>query len=503
MEKGHVMKTQSLTCALAGLVAAAILGRVPGTALAGAEEVDSRIRGVENGLCAQYEVEGYDEFQGTYNIYERMEHYNVPGVSIAVINEGRIEWARGYGELEEGTGRKVDTGTLFQVASIGKPVTAVGTLRLVERGVLDLDRNVNDYLVSWKLPENELTAGTHVTLEMLLSHTAGTTVHGFPGYADGSDLPTLVQILDGEPPCNTPAVRVDIAPGTQWRYSGGGFIIVQQVFEDVLGEPFAESMSRLVFEPAGMTRTFYYSRLPRELEENAAFAYLADGSPVEGDYHLYPEYGAGAGLWSTPSDLARFAIEIQESYSGEAGSLLEKNTARDMLTWRIGSFGLGFAVSSEHGEVAFSHSGGNRGYRNFLVAYARTGKGAAIMTSSDAGIDLYGEIVRAIAVVYDWPDYKPEKVTPARLTAGELGALAGEYELPGIGPLPLWIQDGHLYAPDPRLDGASVLLIPTSRTRFMSPSSGWVLDFLVDDRGEVTGLRVSGEGIVLSGTRVR
>jgi CubicO group peptidase (beta-lactamase class C family) len=280
-------------------------------------------------------------------------------------------------------------------------------------------------------------------------------------------------------------------------------MVVQQVFEDVLGKPFAEAMQELVFEPAGMTRTFYYPRLPLDLEENAAFAYLADGSPVEGDYHLYPEFGAGAGLWSTPSDLARFAIQIQRSYTGKPGSLLEKKTARDMLTWRIGSFGLGFAVASQSGEVVFHHSGGNRGYRTFLVAYARTGKGAAIMTSSDAGNDLYNEIVRAIAVTYDWPDYRPEIVTPAALTAEQLETVAGTYDLPGIGTVPLWIEGGHLYAPDPQLEGASVLLIPESPTRFLSPSDGWILDFVFDGSGQVTGLNISAEGMVIPGTRVR
>lgn len=485
------------------LAVAAFTLSLTGAASAYPAEVEERIERVENGLCMQFAVEGYDEFQMTHNIYERMKHHNVPGVSIAVINDGRIEWAKGYGQADAGAGRNVDTETLFQVASIGKPITAAGVLRLVEHNVFELDRDVNQYLSSWTLPENEFTADVDVTLEMLLSHTAGTTVHGFPGYPEGSALPTLRQILDGEPPCNTPAIRVDTVPARQWRYSGGGFIIVQQTFEDVLGRPFADIMHELVFEPAGMERTFYFPRLPGHLEGNAAYAYLADGSPVEGDYHLYPEYGAGAGLWSTPSDLVRFAIAIQNSYAGKPGSLLEKKTARDMLVWRSGGFGLGFAVASGSGEVTFSHSGGNRGYRNFLVAYARTGKGAAIMTNSDVGNDLYNEIIRAIAVAYDWPDYRPEKKTLAVLAPEELQALAGNYEIPGIGTLPLWIEDGHLFAPDPQLEGASVLLLPESPVKFFSPTDGWVLDFTVDESEEVTGFSVSAGGMVLTGTRVR
>jgi CubicO group peptidase (beta-lactamase class C family) len=483
-----------------------LVASTAGAAWAGAAdpaEVDERIRRVENGLSMQYVVEGYDESASTYNIYERMEHYSVPGVSIAVINNGRIEWAKGYGLADVAAGRGVDTETLFQVASIGKPVTTAGALRLVEQGMLVLDRDVNVYLSSWKLPGNEFTQDVPVTLELLLSHTGGTTVHGFPGYPDGSDLPTLKQILDGLPPSNTPAVRVDIVPGTEWRYSGGGFLIVQQMMEDLLGRPFEDAMSDLVFEPAGMQRTFYFPRLPAHLEENAAYGYLGDGSPVEGDYHLYPEYGAGAGLWSTPSDLARFAIEIQNSYAGRPGSLLEAETARDMMASRKGSYGLGFAVASESGEVVFSHSGGNAGYRNQLIAYARTGKGAVIMTNSDAGREVYHEIVRAIAAAYAWPDYASVRRVAADLSPDQLNALAGQYDFPGLGPVPLWIENGHLYGADPLRDGAKVLLLPESPTEFFAPVAGWEMFFEVDEAGAATAVSALIEGMELRGTRIR
>ena len=484
------------------LAAMCIISAAVGRAADYPEEVEQRIAAVESGLCMQCLVEGYEEFGRTYDIYERMEHYNVKGLSIAVINGGVIEWARGYGEADAGTGRAVDTGTLFQVASIGKPVTAAAALRLVDQGTLALDTNINEYLTSWNIPENEYTRSADVTLELLLSHTAGVTVHGFPGYKRGSDLPDLRQILEGEPPCNTDEIRVNVAPGTEWRYSGGGFMIVQQAFEDVMGEPFAESMRQLVFEPAGMTRTLYRAELGKDQEANAAFAYAADGSPVEGGYHLYPEYGAGAGLWSTPSDLARFAIQIQNSYAGKPGSLLEKRTARDMLTWRMGSYGLGFSVASESGEVVFSHSGGNAGYRNQLIGYARTGKGAVIMTNSDAGRDIYSEIVRAIAVAYNWPDYRPVKRVTVSLTPDQLNALAGQYDFPGFGPVPLWVENGNLYAPDPLREGARVLLLPESPMEFFAPAAGWDMRFDVDEDGEVTAVNALIEGRQLRGTRM-
>lgn len=479
-----------------------ILGKA-GPVAGSSDEVDRRVRSVEDGLRMPFIVEGYEEYGVMYNIYERMKYHRVPGVSISVINGGSVEWAKGYGELEVGTNRAVDTETLFQVASIGKPITATGVLRLAERGVLDLGKNVNTYLTSWEIPENELMDGVDVTLEMLLSHTGGVTVHGFPGYPRGASLPTLMQILEGLPPCNTEAVRVDIEPGTQWRYSGGGFVIVQKILEDLLGRSFQESMRQLVFEPTGMHRTFYFPSLPEALEENAARAHLADGSPVAGGYHIYPEFGAGAGLWSTPSDLACFVVGIQDSYMGRPGSLLGRDTAVDMLTPRIGPHGLGFMVTSKGGEVALSHAGGNLGYRNLLFAYAETGKGALIMTNSDAGGNICSEILRAIAVAYDWPDYQPEKKVPISLPRERLEVLAGHYDIPGSGPVPLMLDDGNLYVPDRRIEGGRILFLPESPTSFFSPSSGWLLDFVLDESGGVTGVDVQLDGMKLTGKRLR
>jgi CubicO group peptidase (beta-lactamase class C family) len=211
----------------------------------------------------------------TFSIAARMEHYKVPGVSVAVIHDGKIEWAKGYGAREVGGTDSVTASTRFQAASISKPVAATAALRLVEEGRLELDANVNDALKSWRVPDNEFTAKQPVTLREILSHTAGLTVHGFPGYAVGEKVPSTVDVLDGKG--NTDAVRVDTVPGAMWRYSGGGYTVAQLLVHDVTGEPFVAAMQRLVLDPLGMKQSTYEQPLPERLADSAAVAYRSSG----------------------------------------------------------------------------------------------------------------------------------------------------------------------------------------------------------------------------------
>ena len=363
--------------------------------------VDARITRVENGLLPANVAPG-TPLQGM-RLGERMAALKVPGVGIAVINHGAIEWARGYGMADVATGRPVTTHTRFQAGSISKPVTAMAALTLVQSGTLSLDRNVNDYLTSWKLPDNDFTAARKVSLRALLSHTAGIGVHGYQGYAAGSALPDLLAVLDGAPPANSAAVRVEALPGSAWQYSGGGYEIVQQMLADTTHQHLAQFAQHAVLDKIGMRESRFV--LPAELETSAAHAYLADGSPVPGGWHRYPETAA-AGLWTTPSDVALFAIEIQRTLAGKSNKVLSQALTREMLTPGIEPFGLGLFLG-EAGELrpSFRHSGGNQGFRNMMFAYDATGQGAVVMTNSDNGGALVEEILRAIAREYGWTNY--------------------------------------------------------------------------------------------------
>jgi CubicO group peptidase (beta-lactamase class C family) len=236
------------------------------------------------------------------HLLDRMAHYRVPGVSIAVINDNRIEWAKGYGVLEAGTDAPVTPDTLFQTGSIGKPVVAAAALHLVEQGLIDLDADVNDYLVSWQVPENEFTAQEKVTLRRLLSHSAGMPHHDVRGYAVGEAVPTLLQILDGAPPANSPPIRVSHVPGTQALYSNAGYIVVRPLLEDVTGQRFPQIVRDAVLEPCGMNDSTLESPLPEELEAVAARGHRVNGALVRGRWHTYSEMSSGGSMWSTPSD---------------------------------------------------------------------------------------------------------------------------------------------------------------------------------------------------------
>ena len=387
-------------------------------------DVEQKIRHIQDAIQPAVIIKG--EPTATTKLADRMAALHVPGVSIAVIHHGKVEWARGFGVTRLG-GPEVSPDTLFQAASISKPVTAMAVLHLVESGKLNLDTDVNQYLKTWKVPASPFTEKTKVTLRELLSHTAGMTVHGFPGYASGSPLPTLVQVLNGEKPANTPAIVVDTIPGTNWRYSGGGFVVTQLLLQDVTGQPFPKLLHDTVLAPVGMTRSTYEQPLPQNRMAEAAMAYRRDGEPVPGGPHVYPEM-APAGLWTTPSDLARYAVEIQNDLAGKPNGVLSAAMAREMLKPGMNQWGIGIGTGGGAAHPYFTHGGANEGFQCNLVAY-NNGDGAAIMTNSDSGGQLASEILRTIAHEYGWPDFQPSERTITKADPKILDGYVGSYRL--------------------------------------------------------------------------
>lgn len=332
-----------------------------------------------------------------------MERFRVPGVSIAVIKDFKIHWAKGYGLADVEANRPVDPNTAFQAASISKPVTAMAAVRLAQEGKFTLDEDVNRLLKSWKVPESELTRAQPVSLRSLLSHTSGSDDgFGFPGYDPASARPTVVQIIKGEAPSNVGAVRFARPPYAGQKYSGGGTEIVQQVLMDVTGKPFAELMREKVLEPIGMAWSSFEQPPTGALAERTARAHNGGGRPMGAKWHVYPEQAA-AGLWTTPSDLARFAIEVQTAIRGPAGQVLSQASAREMIApTGTGPFAVGLVIERRGEGWYFSHGGSNWGFQCNLVAHVRKGYGLVVMTNGDAGGQLIREIEARVAAAYGW-----------------------------------------------------------------------------------------------------
>lgn len=407
-----------------------------------------------------------------FTIADRLRQYDVPGVSVAVIRRGRIAWARGWGVRDLVSCAPVTPETAFQAASISKVVTAMVALRLAEQGRIDLDRDVDDTLRSWRLPHDPRLAPGGVTLRQLLSHTAGLGVHGFAGYARGAPLPTPVEIVDGTAPANTPAVRSVLPAGGQFSYSGGGYVVAQLALSDASGLPFAELARREVLGPLGMSRSAFAMPPSDAIRADMASGSVG-GKPLPGGFKLYPEL-APAGLWTSAGDLARVIVDLQASASGRRGHRLSPAMTRQMMTPIKDNWGLGLALYGG-ARARFMHDGVNEGYESFMIAYAGGGDGIVVLTNGGDGHRLIGEIVRAVATDYGWPEIAAPAAEERRLSPAELSRVAGRFE-GGDLKVDLEARPDGLFA---RLVGGvqAERLIALSPSRFRSDSLGVTVEF--------------------------
>jgi CubicO group peptidase (beta-lactamase class C family) len=420
-------------------------------------------------------------------VHAEMQKRRVPGLSLAILEGGKIVKATGYGVTEKGGANPVTTSTLFQAGSISKPVSALAALRLAEQGKLALDEDVNAKLVSWKVPDSQLIVRQKVELRGLLSHTAGLTVIGFPGYATDQPMPTLVQILNGEKPANTAAIRVDVEPGSIWRYSGGGYTVMQQLIVDVTGKPFPQFMHETVLEPLGMNESTFVQPLPVDKAKLTASGQLSDRSPVKGRWHIYPELAA-AGLWTTPSDLVRFAAGIQRALAGEGRTVITPTLAEQMVTSVKDNYGLGVSVRGSGTALKFGHGGRDLGFDAFLLACARTGQAAAIMINANDNTAMVTRIMDAIAREYHWPGLEARvraRLALHQIPKAKLAAISGRYELANNQMFTLGVAGDHLVS---LVDGLpDEEFVPQSDAQFASANRD--VSFTIDHvGGEITAL---------------
>ncbi len=445
------------------------------------EPLASEIKSIENGLLRPLRIKG-DSIE-SYSITDRMAFHKVPGVSMAVVRNGAVQWAKAYGLANTTDSTEVTTSTLFQAASISKPIAALAVLKLYEENKVDLDADVNTYLQDWKVEENEFTKKEKVTLRRLLTHTAGMTVHGFPGYQQTDTFPTITQVLDGNG--NTSRIFVDTPPDSIWRYSGGGYTVVEKVVEDISGLPLEKYMKTNILQPLEMNNSTYEQPLPEKYHDKASAAYDSQGKIIQGLWHNYPEQAA-AGLWTTPTDLGRYCIAVQEIAAGKSASVLSQETIGMMLTKHKNDWGLGPALASNGDSLRFQHGGKNEGFTNNMIGFAHTGDAVIIMTNADNGGALIGEILRSVSNYYHWEFARQRIIELADPETYSIEKFLGKYlyseKVPGIGDyiVELTREDNKIIVTDPN-NGDNNIMQAIDSLNFIDLDNGDEMFFNIEE----------------------
>ncbi|HMG92470.1 MAG TPA: serine hydrolase domain-containing protein [Chryseolinea sp.] len=451
-----------------------------------------RIKRVEENLLGIIRVEG--EGDGKRTIEERMAHYKVPGLSIAVIKDYQLDWAKGYGQADVSGNRDVTEQTVFQAASISKSLNAVGLLKLAQDGKIDLNSDINTYLTGWKFPYDDVSKGKKITIANLLSHTGGLSVHGFRGYEPNEPLPAVAEILDGKSPANSDAVRSMFEPGVAMQYSGGGTTITQLIVTEIAHSPYDEFMSTTVLAPMGMDNSFFTQPPPQSKSSVLATAYRQDGSEVKGKFHIYPEQAA-AGLWTNPTDLAKYIIETQLALEGKSAKVLNQSFTNIRLTPYVNNVGFGIFISKIDSNEYFGHDGANEGFRCAYLGSMKGGNGVVVMVNSDNGMILQ-EIVHSVFSVYGWDEFKPITKQIVALTPEQWKSLDGRYELEGDKNMQLQFTSGDDKLTLKQLwDGREVTFEAESEVEFFCRDSVFPLKFTKNTQGESTQVLAFGRDV--------
>jgi CubicO group peptidase (beta-lactamase class C family) len=387
-----------------------------------AKETEAKIKKVETSLAPRII---YGDTIPRWTLEERMEHSRAKGLSIAIIRNYKIEWAKGYGWADEAEQRKVTTTTRFQAASISKSLNSLGILKLAEQGKFDPEADINTYLKQWKFSYDSLSKNKKISTNNLLSHTAGLGIHGFPGYERSNALPSVEQILDGTKPANTKAVRSIFEPGKRFEYSGGGTTITQLLVTNITGENYTAYMQKEVLGPLDMTNSSYQQ--PPADTTNLATGYYQNGNPVKGKFHVYAEQAA-AGLWTTPTDLAKYIIECQLALEGRSHKVLSPSMMKKRLTPYIDSAAaLGAFIENRGDTKFFTHNGGNEAFLCTSYGSMENGNGVVIMINGE-DFGVITELLNSVAQVYNWEGfYKPEFRKLVTVPADTLQLYVGKY----------------------------------------------------------------------------
>lgn len=457
-----------------------------------------RIKAVESGLLKAVVFKG--EEPERMDLADRMQFYRVPGLSIAVIDKYEVEWAKGYGVERVDSENPVYPDSLFQAASVSQSLTALLVIRLSEQGKIDLDADVNTQLRSWKLPGSRATEEKKVTPRFLLNHSAGLASFKLAGYPPDKELPALLDILQGKKPSNSPGVYVYETPGTKIQYAELGYAVLQQLILDIEEKPFHQIMSETVLVPLEMNKSTFELPLPDILRTSAVVGHTRDGHPVDEGWFHYP-VTAASGLWSTPSDLALFAIDIMKTAMGQSHTVAYPESVRMMLTSQLENKGLGFDIEDIGDSLYFAHRGKNEGFQCCLIGYPSRGQGVVIMVNSENGAYLIEELLRSISDVYKWPHFIPEIKTYYRLDPSVYAQYVGEYEVNPDYILTVTHEDYYLVIQP--TGQAPTRFFVESQTKFFSVDPYIEIRFLKGDDGNVDRLLLTQRGFTSKARKIR
>jgi len=469
-----------------GMVILSCFGAVAFLCLAGCETraslVRKRIRGVEKGLLKAVYIKGTEPER--MPLGERMDFYKVPGVGLAVLDGNRIEWVRSYGIGNIAAPTAVTSETLFQAGALGRSLAAAAVLRRVGEGKIGLDDDLDSRLgFIGPRPPSENGAGGAITLRRLLSDSAGFSGRELPGFPVDGPVPDLRRILEGSQP-GLPSVWEAFQPGRS-RESESGYSLIQLVMTDIEGKPFPQVLKEGLLDPLGLAHSTFEAVLPEEMAGRAASGHLREGPPVKGGWLLYPE-SAAKGLWTTPGDYAAFLAEILSEARGESSRILSAESARSMLTAQAGDRSFGFAVEDTGEETILSLKGRTRGFSSFAVLFPSRGQGIVILTNSDNGELLTGEILRAASATYGWPRFQPEERPLFRLDPTIIEQYVGRYKVTDDYFLDVRSEDYYLVIQP--TGQAPTKFYVESGTIFFSIDPYIRIQFRRDDRGAVNGL---------------
>ncbi|SFD89319.1 CubicO group peptidase, beta-lactamase class C family [Chitinophaga sp. CF118] len=445
----------------------------------GQDGTKEKILQVEKNLVGSIQLSG----ETPWTMQERMTHYKIRGLSIAVIQNYHIIWAKGYGWANDSLKIPVTTQTLFQAASISKSLNGVGLLKLVQEKKLDLYKDINTYLTSWQFPYDSLSKGEKISVANLLSHTGGLTVHGFRGYDQGVTLPTTIQILNGQKPANSAPVRSMYAPGKKSEYSGGGITISQLVLMDITHQPYADYMKKEVLRPLGMTASTYANPPVDVKPDLLATAYDGNGKSIPGKYHIYPEEAA-AGLWTNPTDLANYIIETQLASEGKSAKVLDQSTTLLRLTPYLDkNAALGVFIENLDSTRYFGHGGANEGFRSQYYGSLQGGNGIVVMVNSDNG-NIIPEVINSVAKVYGFKGlYRSTIKKTVSVPDSVLQTYVGQYALSPTFILTVTKEGKKLYTQ--ATGQAKFEIISETQTKFFPIEFPADLEFIKDSTGVI------------------